>query len=101
MVYRKINGEPILSIVQWFSCWNYSPGPIIQNQAAMLINPEDSLRYRVYKISKGDDQTNPDYAEWPTDFGAPIYENGNPLIKGDQTLWTLFNSLDSTAIQTN
>jgi len=97
----KINGELILSIVQWFSCWNYSPGPIIQNQAAMLINPEDSLRYRVYKISKGDDQTNPDYAEWPTDFGAPIDENGNPLIKGDQTLWTLFNSLDSTAIQTN
>src|SRR5574338_29578 len=68
-----INGEPILSIIQWFSCWNYSPGPIIQNQAAMLIHPEDSLRYRVYKISKED----------------------------DQTLWTLFNSLDSTAIQTN
>jgi hypothetical protein len=50
----------------------------------MLINPEDSLRYRVYKISKGDDQTNPDYAEWPTDFGAPIDENGNPLPAVDE-----------------
>jgi hypothetical protein len=96
----KINGEPILSIIQWTKGWNYSPGPIIQNTAAMLIHPEDSLRYRVYKISKGDDQTNPDYAEWPTDFGAPTNENGNPLIKGDQTLWTIFNSLDSTVIIT-
>ena len=96
----KINGEPILSIIQWIKGWNYSPGPIIQNTAAMLIHPEDSLRYRVYKISKGDDQTNPDYAEWPTDFGAPLDQNGNPLLKGDQTLWTVFNSLDSTAINT-
>jgi hypothetical protein len=96
----KINGEPILSILQWFKSWNYSPGPIINYEAAMLSNPEDSLRYRVYKISKGDDETNPDYDEWPTDFGAPLDENGNPLIKGDQTLWTLFNSLDSSAILT-
>ena len=97
----KINGEPILSIIQWFSCWNYSPGPIIQNSAAMLTHPEDSLRYRVYKISKGDDQSNPDYAEWPTDFGAPVDQYGNPLINGSQTLWTSFNSLDSTAINSN
>jgi Secretion system C-terminal sorting domain len=94
----KINGDSVLSIIQWFKGWNYSPGPIIDGQAAMLIHPEDSLKYRVYKISKGDDETNPDYAEWPVEFGAPINQNGNPLVLGDQTLWTAFNSFDSSVI---
>lgn len=89
----KIGADTVLSISQWFS--TYSPGPIINGQAAMLIHPEDSLRYRSYKITKGDDDTNPDYAEWPVDFGAPVDDQGNPLVYGDQTLWTAFNSLDS------
>jgi len=93
-VIGKINNYPHLALNQWSSA--YSPGPIINGQAAMLIHPEDSLRYRVYKISKGDDNSNPDYAEWPVDFGAPIDENGNPLVYGDQTLWTTYNALDST-----
>ncbi len=90
----KIGNDTVVSISQWFT--SYSPGPIINGQAAMLVHPEDSLKYRVYKISKGDDSTNIDYAEWPTEFGAPVDNNGNPLILGDQTLWTAFNSLDST-----
>jgi hypothetical protein len=94
----KINGDSVLSIIQWWKGWNYSPGPIIDGQAAMLIHPEDSLKYRVYKISKGDDETNPDYAEWPEEFGAPTDQNGDPLVLGDQTLWTAFNSYDSTVI---
>jgi len=65
----------------------------------MLIHPEDSLRYRVYKISKGDDDTNPDYAGWPDDYGAPVDINGEPVILGDQTLWTVYNALDSTISQ--
>jgi len=90
----KIVEETVLSLSQWYS--TYSPGPIIDGQAAMLIHPEDSLRYRVYKISRGDDSTNIDYAEWPVDFGAPVDDNGKPLILGDQTLWTAFNALDTT-----
>ena len=93
-VIGKIDNYPHLALNQWQSA--YSPGPIIDGEAAMLIHPEDSLRYRVYKISKGDDYSNPDYAEWPVDFGAPIDENGNPLFYGDQTLWTAYNALDST-----
>jgi hypothetical protein len=89
----KIGADTVVSLSQWFS--TYSPGPIINGQAAMLIHPEDSLRYRSYKITKGDDDTNPDYAEWPVDFGAPVDGQGNPLVYGDQTLWTSFNSLDS------
>ena len=90
----KVGEDTVLSISQWFS--SYSPGPIINGQPAMLIHPEDSLRYRVYNVSKGDDSTNIDYAEWPVDFGAPVDDEGNPLILGDQTLWAAFNSLDST-----
>jgi hypothetical protein len=93
----KVDGDPILSIIQWWKAWNYSPGPIINGQAAMLIHPEDSLKYRAYKITRGDDNTNPDYAEWPVEFGAPVKPNGDPLIKGYQTIWSSYNSLDTTA----
>lgn len=93
-IIGKRNGEIVLSGGQWSSA--YSPGPIINGQAAMLIHPEDSLKYRVYKINKGENNTNPDYAEWPIDFGAPTNELGQPLVLGDQTLWTCYNYLDST-----
>jgi hypothetical protein len=94
----KINEDSVLSIHQWWHGWSYSPGPIISGEPAMLIHPEDSLKYRVYKISKGDDNTNPDYAEWPDEFGAPLNDEGKPLIYAEQTLWTVYNSYDSTAI---
>jgi hypothetical protein len=93
-IIGKIGSDTVLSLSQWFS--SYSPGPIINGQAAMLIHPEDSLKYRSYKITRGDDNTNPDYAEWPVEFGAPVDGEGKPLIHGDQTLWTAFNSMDST-----
>ena len=93
-VVGKISGDPKLSINQWRS--TYSPGPIINGQSAMLIHPEDSLRYRIYKINKGDNNSNPDYAEWPLDFGAPVNPNNSPKIYGDQTHWCVYNGLDST-----
>ena len=47
--------------------------------------------FRVFKISLGDNEANnTDYAEWPLDFGAPVKENGLPLIYGNQTLWCCF-----------
>jgi len=93
-VLGKIDDVPHWSYGKWSSV--YSPGPIIDGQAAMLINPEDSSRYRVYKISKGDDDSNPDYLEWPVEFGAPVNAMGEPRIYADQTLWTVYNGLDST-----
>jgi len=92
----KINGEKRASVTEWNT--HFSPGPIINGQPAMLYNPLDSARYTVYKINKGDDHNNPDYNNWPTDLGAPVDNNGNPLIKGDQTLWTAFNAADSTTL---
>lgn len=66
----------------------------------------NSTRHRIYKINKGDKaSTNPDYEEWPGDLGAPFNDvNGNgrwdkgtdtPKLIGDQTLWTVYNDLDT------
>ena len=92
-VIGKIENFPHLALSQWSSY--YSPGPIIDGPA-IVTNPQDSLRYRVYKISRGDDNSNPDYAEWPSDLGAPIDEEGSPKLYGDQTLWTVYNGFDHT-----
>jgi len=91
-IIGKINNKIHLSISQWGT--NYSPGPIINNKAAMQYKPEDSLKYRVYKISKGDNNTNKDYLEWPYEFGAPKAKDGKPRLYQDQTLWTVFNQYD-------
>jgi hypothetical protein len=93
-VVGKINNEIHLTRAQWIS--HYSPGPIFNEGPAMLVNPQDSLRYRVYKITKGDDPSNPDYADWPSDLGAPVIKWNRPFILEDQTLWTVYNGLDST-----
>ena len=92
----KINGEKHASVTEWNT--HFSPGPIINGQPAMIYNPLDSARYTIYKINKGDDHNNPDYNNWPIDLGAPVDNNGNPLLKGDQTLWTAFNAADSTSL---
>jgi hypothetical protein len=99
-IVGKINDKPHLAVVQYGTSTprtsSFSPGPILNGLPAILSNPSDSLKYRVYKISKGDDSSNPDYENWPVNFGAPLDRSGKPLIKGDQTLWTVFNDLDST-----
>lgn len=93
-IIGKYNGTPAAAFNQWTHL--YSPGPIINGQAGMIAKPEDSLTFRIYKISKGDDNSNPDYAQWPDTLGAPVNRHGDPLIYGDQTLWTVYNGLDST-----
>ncbi len=98
-VIGKMNGMPAVSLNEWFTL--YSPGPIINGQAGIIAQPEDSLTFRIYKISRGDDNSNPDYAEWPDTLGAPVDQNGDPLLYGDQTLWTVYNGVDSTVSSRN
>ncbi len=93
-ILGKINGVHYAEITEWTS--QFSPGPIINGQPGILVNPQDSLRYRIYKINKGDDGSNPDYAEWPDDLGAPLNHSDNPMVYGDQTLWSVYNGVDST-----
>jgi|GEM_PF-1043149 len=66
------------------ACCEYSselvPGPLGGD-------PEDEA-YRIYKINS--DGTG-DWNVWPVAQGAPVDENGDPAIIGDQTLWWLSN----------
>ena len=68
----------------------YTPGPI---------NPDGSWddvgdpRHRVYKLEKGVTDSD-DYLDWPSDLGAPVDGEGNPLVIGDQTLWCVYNDAD-------
>lgn len=95
-VVGKLNGVPMMGISQWGS--SYSPGPAINGQPARIAKPEDSLRYRTYKINRGDDATtSTDYREWPVDLGAPVDLLGRPRVFGDQTLWSVFNNFDPAA----
>lgn len=76
----------------------YSPGPIISGQPALKVRPQDSTRYRVYGITRGDTPAiNPDVAAWPSDLGAPVDNSGKPLVRGDQMLWMIYNGADTTA----
>ena len=96
-VVGKFAGEPRLALVEWGS--QYSPGPIIDDRPAMDARPQDSARYRPYKISRGDNAvTNRDYAQWPSDLGAPLSQ-GEPRLYGDQTVWMVYNADDTTAGQ--
>jgi hypothetical protein len=63
----------------------------------MLAKPADSLRYRVYRVSHGDEPaSNEDCAEWPSDLGAPVVAPGKVRLLGDQMVWTVYNGADST-----
>ncbi|MCD4693275.1 MAG: T9SS type A sorting domain-containing protein, partial [Calditrichales bacterium] len=69
----------------------FAPGPI--DESGQAADPTDP-RFRVYKIHLGDNNSNPDYAEWPADLGAPVDENGNPKHLGDQTIFVVYNDLN-------
>ncbi|NCS88278.1 MAG: hypothetical protein AUK34_09200 [Ignavibacteria bacterium CG2_30_36_16] len=90
-IIGKINNEVKAGLVKWIS--SFSPGPIINGKAALDILPQDSLKYRVYKISKNDSINNPDVIEWAAGWGAPVDVNGQPVVYADETLWTIYNGL--------
>lgn len=77
--------------------YEYAAGPMIGQQWA---DPDDP-GYRMYKIKRGDNALNsPDYAAWPVQDGAPVDENGKPLLIGDMTVWCVFNEADPS-VHTN
>ncbi len=89
--------------------YEFDAGPIINGLPA---DPADS-RWRMYSIRRGDDATtNPDYANWPWEDGAPVVKAADgtdsldatgtriPELIGDQTVWCVFNDAD-VAVHTN
>jgi hypothetical protein len=99
----KVNGEVRVTVAEYAD--EYVPGPM----SGGTFQP-DHPDFHVYKINAGDTRlTNPDYAEWPFDQGAPAVKDylGNdsldaegfriPLLLGDQALWAVFNDADPDA----
>ncbi len=85
---------------------DYFPGPIVNGTIQ-----HDRPEFKVYKIFKTLKETgfydNPrpsddvdsqevwdDYHNWPAGDGAPVDEDGTPLIIEDQTLWCVFNGFN-------
>jgi len=100
-VGANVNDAVRLAVAEYSQ--DFTPGPMVNGTSR---HDDDSCR--VYKINEGDTRlTNPDYAEWPFDWGAPaakdylghdsLGENGDrvPLLKGKQALWTVFNDADA------
>tara|TARA_Y100000294_G_scaffold126004_1_gene117443 strand:- start:495 stop:2663 length:2169 start_codon:yes stop_codon:yes gene_type:complete len=74
---------------------DFRPGPYGS------LDSESNDVYRVYKVNRWDDATDTDWAEWPTDLGAPWEDNNgngtydpavdNPYHPLDQTLFTVYS----------
>jgi len=69
--------------------WEYVPGPM-ENGTYLPDDPS----FKVYKIDKSSGPGDSDWDNWPVDQGAPLDGDDNPLLLGDQTLWTVFNDAD-------
>ena len=70
---------------------NYSPGPMIDGQAAVIVAPQDSNLYRSYLLTDSSGPGDPDFDEWPAQWGAPTNPDGTPGLLGDVMLWTVYN----------
>jgi hypothetical protein len=82
-------GSDTLATVAEYS-QEYAPGPMLNGTFQ-----SDNSRFKCYRINRGDDATtNPDYANWPVEDGAPVDSLGNPLLLGDATIWSVYNDAD-------
>lgn len=84
-VGAKVGSDTRIAVAEYNT--EFVPGPM-ENGTFMPDSPE----FKVYKINRGDTPlSNPDYANWPSDMGAPADSLGNPKLLGDQTCWAVFN----------
>ena len=68
----------------------FAPGPF--DHPAV----EDSSIFHVYKIGCDDSLSgSEDWNTWPVLWGAPVDSSGEPLVTGEQSVWTVFNDGDS------
>lgn len=94
-IIGKLNGVPAAAVTEWRG--TYMPGPIIDGRPALDVRPQDASRYHPYRIdrkSRAEDRG--DSLAWPADLGAPVDEQGKPLVLGDQMIWCVYNGADST-----
>jgi len=90
-VGAMVAGEPRVAVAEYSS--EHVPGPMADGTYM-----PDNAQFKVYSIRRGDTPgSNPDYANWPVDQGAPVDDDGEPLLLGDQMTWSVFNDADPDA----
>lgn len=82
----KIDGEIRVAGVQ-HSMTEYQPGLIL---SANNHDDPTASKYRWYELHK---DGSGDWSDWPVDQGAPVDENGDPLLLGDMTIYSVWNDL--------
>jgi len=87
-VGAKVNGEIKVAAIQ-HSATEFQPGEI--NAPGVALDPKNP-DYRWYEIRS--DGTG-DWNNWPVNQGAPVDENDDPLLIGDQTIFSVWNDLTS------
>jgi len=89
-IAASVNGEIKVAGIQ-HSATEYQAGMILSPGVAD--NPKDP-KYKWYELrsSGGDDRD-----RWPIDQGAPVDGNGDPLLLGDQTIFSVWNDLGDHA----
>ncbi|MGD0337920.1 MAG: T9SS type A sorting domain-containing protein [Bacteroidota bacterium] len=100
-----VNGSARVAIAEY--SYEFDAGPI-----AAGVDP-GADRYHVYKIKRGDDaKSNPDWANWPWQDGAPVLKkvdgtdsldaDGNriPALIGDMMVWCVYND-NNPKVHTN
>lgn len=93
------DGEIVTAAAEFVT--EFQPGNVTGHAPGLAgtpANPEDK-RFKVYIINQGDELEplrNPDYLNWPVEHGAPVDENGKPLLLGTSTAWAVFNDFDDS-----
>ncbi len=89
------SGDTLVTSGHFITDWGV--GPLV---GGAPVPGADALpQYRVYKLYRDSlaDNPNTDYLEWPAADGAPVDDLGNPAMRGDQMLWSVYNDLDVAA----
>jgi hypothetical protein len=84
----KVNNQVRIAMAEYSS--EFVPGPMANGTFQ-----SDKSEFKVYKIKRGDNASNnPDYRDWPVSQGAPVDNEGNPALIGDQLTWSVCNDAD-------
>lgn len=86
-------GDEIHTAVSAYSSGieEFEPGPIY-NEGEI----EEPDKHRVFKIHTGDTDSNPDFRDWPGQWGAPVDNIGRPKPLADQTIFVIYNDQNET-----
>ncbi len=82
-------GDTLVTVAEYSD--DYYPGPMVGGtfDPGSGSDPAD----RVYKLYKDSLASNPnqDFIDWPVADGAPVDSAGEPVMLGDQMLWSVYN----------